>query len=50
MNKCCDYCGSSFQIEIRPYATEIEAGFIDGRNVIVIRQIRVDSDTRFLAK
>ena len=31
MNKCCGYCGCSFQIKIRPYATKvtnvIEAGF-----------------------
>ena len=37
MNKCCGYCGCSFQIKIRLYATEvtnvIEAGFSEARNV-----------------
>ena len=54
MNKCCGYCGCSFQIKIRPYATEvtnvIEAGFTDGRNLIVIGQVSVKYGTRFLVK
>ena len=49
MNKCCSYCGCSFQIKMRPCATEvtnvIEAGFTEGRNLIVIGQVRVDYET-----
>ena len=50
MNKCCSYFGCSFQIKIRPYSTKvtnvIEAGFTEGRNLIVIRQIRVNYETK----
>ena len=49
MNKCCGYRGCSFKIKIRPYAMQvtnvIEPGFTEGRNLIVIRRVRVDYET-----
>ena len=37
MSKCCGYCGCSFQIKTRSYATEVRnviaAGFTEGRNL-----------------
>ena len=52
--KCCGFCGCSFQINIRPYATEVtnvtEAGFTKNRNLIVIGQVRVDYETEILGK
>ena len=54
MNECCGYCGCSFQIKIRPYATEvtnvIEAGFTEGRNLIVIGQVRVNDEAEISGK
>lgn len=54
MNKCCGYCGSSFQIKIRSYATEvtnvIKAGFTEGRNLVVIGQVRVNDETEISGK
>ena len=54
MNKYCGYCGSSFQIKIRSYATEvtnvIKAGFTEGRNLIVIGQVRVNYETEISGK
>ena len=48
MNKCCGYCGCSFQIKIRPYATQvtnvIEAGFTEGGNLIVIGQVNYETE------
>ena len=43
-----------FQIKIRLYATEvtnvIEAGFTEGRNLIAVRQIRIDYETEIPGK
>ena len=54
MNKCCGYCGCNFIIKVRPYATEvmnvIEAGLTEGRNLIVIGQVRVDYETEIPGK
>ena len=54
MNRCCGYCGCSFQIKIRPYTTEVtdvrEAGFTQGRNLIVIGQLGVDYETKIIDK
>ena len=55
MNKCSGYCGRSFQIKIRPYATEVtnvsEADLTELRNLIMIEQVRVNyMKPRFLAK
>ena len=54
MNKCSGYCGCSFEIQIRPYATEVtnvtEAGFTEGRNLIVIEQVETDYETEIAGK
>ena len=54
VNKWCGYCGCSFQIKMRSYATEvanvIEAGFTEGKNLVVIGQIRVYYETEIRGK
>ena len=54
MNKYFGYCGCSFQIKIRSYATDVtnvvEAGFTEGRNPIVIRQVKVGYETEIPGK
>ena len=54
MSKYGGFRGCSFQIKIRPYATEvtnvIEAGFTEGRNLIVIGQTRVVYETEIHGK
>ena len=48
------YCRCSFQIKTRPYATVVtnvrEAGFTEGRNLIVIEQMRINYETEIMAK
>ena len=59
MNKYCGYFGCSFQFKVRPYATTlpylsitnvIEVGFNEGRNLIVIGQVRLDYETEIAGK
>ena len=54
MSKCCGSCGCSFPIKIGPYATKvtnaIETGFTEGRNLIVIGQVKADYETKIPGK
>ena len=54
MDKCCGDCGCRFQIKIWPYATGvmnvIEADFTEGRNLIMIGQVRVNYETEISGK
>ena len=54
MSKCCGYRRCNFQIKIKPCATMvtnvIAAGFTEGRNLIVIKQVRIDYETEIPGK